>query len=123
MEHLQNLYYALGELIYAIAKSDGSFQKEEKNTIHEIISEELKKNNIYVENMELELSYIQKDDVPIEIVYQEALDEMKRNSFYLDSNLKKEFIITLEKIANAFPPTTSSEQSMIDRLKQDMKSL
>lgn len=123
MEHLQNLYYVLGELSYAIAKADGAIQKEEKEAIHAIVISELKKNNFYFEDLEMTFRFMQKDNIQIETIYEEALDVMRSNSFYLDKKLKEKFISVIQKIADAFPPITSSEQSFIDRFKTDINKL
>ena len=123
MEHLQDLYYALGELAYAIAKADGKIQKEEKKTIHDIVIAELKKNNFYFEDLELIIQFIQKDNLPFEKIYDEALDVMRQNSFYLDKSLKEKFMSIIQKIANAFPPVTKSEQCIIDKFEKDLAIL
>jgi hypothetical protein len=36
MTPVQSLYYALGEIVYAIAKSDGKVQREENDKLHQI---------------------------------------------------------------------------------------
>ena len=123
MEHLQNLYYALGELAYAVAKADGTIHKEEKKTIHDIVIAELKKNNFYFENLELTIRFLQKDNIPVETIYVEALDVMRSNHFYFDKSLKEKFIGIIQKIADAFPPITLSEQSIIDKFKRDINKL
>ena len=123
MEHLQNLYYALAELAYAIAKADGQIQFEEKKIIHDIVITELKRNNFYFENLELVVRFIQIDDMPIETIYTEALDVIKNNSFYLDKSLKEKFIDVIQQIAIAFPPVTESEKSIIDRFKRDINRI
>jgi len=96
MEHLQNIYYSLAEIAYAIAKIDGKIQDEEKEMIHEIVDSEMKENNLFLENMEFVIRFIQKDDVPAEIVYQGAMDEIRKNRYYTFS-IKGVYHYTLER--------------------------
>ena len=120
---IQNLYYALGELAYAIAKADGAIQNEEKQTLHHIVISELKKNNFDIENIEIIPRFMEQDHVPVETTYQEALDVMRTNSFYLNEILKEKFISFIQTVADAFPPVTTEEQFIIDRFKKDINDL
>lgn len=120
---IQNLYYALGELAYAIAKADGAIQNEEKQILHHIVISELKKNNFDIENIEIIPRFMEQDDVPVETTYREALDLMRTNNIYLSETLKEKFISFIQTVADAFPPVTIEEQSIIDRFKKDINEL
>ena len=120
---IQNLYYALGELAYAIAKADGTIQDEEKQTLHHVVISELTKNNFHIENIEIIPRFMEQDHVPVENTYKEALDVMRVNSLYLDETLKEKFISVIQKVADAFPPVTREEQFIIDRFKKDLNDL
>ena len=118
-----NLYYALGELAYAIAQADGAIQKSEKKTLHQVVISELKKNNFEIEDIEIIPRFLEQDQVPIELTYKEAIDIMRENNFYLDAALKEKFINVLQNVANAFPPITDQEQALIDRFIKDISVL
>ena len=63
MTPLQSLYFALGEIAYAIAKSDGEIQKEELTKLHTILEEELNKypNEITTTEIIFEILKRQRD--------------------------------------------------------------
>ena len=42
MTPLQSLYYAMGEIAYAVASADGEVQKEERLRFHSIVAAELR---------------------------------------------------------------------------------
>lgn len=124
MNPIQNLYFALGELAYAIAKADGTIQKEEKQMLHDIVTEEVKKNhNIDFDYSEIIFTIMGKDNTDSESSYEWALHEMKLNSHYLKPELKVKFQKILEKVAEAFPPVTPQEQKLLDRFQDDLKTI
>lgn len=123
MTPLQNLYYAIGELAYAVARSDGDLQKEEHNAIHAIVVEELKKHNSDFDVSEIIFRILEKDKPDVETSYHWAMEQIKLNSHYLSPELKLAFLRILEKIAKAYPPVTKKENALIGRFRKDISSI
>ena len=123
MTPIQNLHYAIGELAYAIANSDGKVQKEERDKFHSIVEAELRCKDYDFDVSNIIFQIMDKDRTDWETTYKWAMDQIKHNSHYLSPDLKKTFIRIMEKIAKAYPPVTLSEQKLIDRFKKDIEPL
>jgi hypothetical protein len=119
----QNLYYALGELAYAIAKSDGAIQEEEKKILHEIVSSEINDENIDFDYSEIIFTIMSKDRTDAETSYAWAMSEIKNNRHYFNDRYKDKFIQILTRVAEAFPPVTSQESTYIERFRKDVSKL
>jgi len=114
MTPIERLYYALGELSYAIAKADGTIQKEEKEKLHGILDAEFKTHKGNLNLTEIIFHILQKDGTDTQTAYINALKELKLNSQYVSEQLKTHFIEVIKKVAAAFPPVTQSERNVID---------
>lgn len=123
MTPLQNLYYAIGELAYAVACADGQVQKEERKKFHDLVESELQNHHPDFDISDIIFKLMDKDRFDCETTYQWAMDEIKLNSHYLSPELKKIFIRVMEKVAIAFPPVTTSEKNLIDRFKKDIAAI
>jgi uncharacterized tellurite resistance protein B-like protein len=123
MDHIEQLYYALGELCYAMAKVDGTIRKEEKNKLHAILDAEFKGNNIGFEPAEIVFQILQKEGMESGPAYEWAIKELKLNSEYVSENLKKHFISVLHKVAEAFPPVSAKEGKLLDTFIKDLNAI
>ncbi len=123
MEPLENLYYALGELVYALAKADGAIQPEEKTKLHQIVQAEIEAHHPGMDVSEIIFSILEKDNMSLESTYSYAIKEMKKNSYYLSDELKELFVRVLEKVALAFPPYEEPEKALIERFKKDLAEI
>jgi uncharacterized tellurite resistance protein B-like protein len=123
MTSTQNLHYAIGELAFAIAFSDGHIQKEEREKFDNIISAELRSKNYDFDVTDIIFKILDKEKYDVETVYNWAIKEIQTNSHYLSPVLKQTFIIIMEKIAKAFPPITGEESKLIERFKTDIESI
>lgn len=119
----QNLYYALGELAYAIAKSDGVIQEEEKRILHDIVTSEISRDNIDFDYSEIIFSIMSKDATDSETSYGWAMSEIRNNKHYFNESLKSTFDSVLCKVAEAFPPVTPQERSLIERFRKDVEAI
>lgn len=123
MEPIHSLFYALGEFAYAIALADGKIQAEEKEKLHTILKQEFENEQEY-DLSEIIFDILKKDVMGnVETVYSWALKEMKLNSHYLSPEMKEKFIRTLKRVAEAFPPQTMEETTIIEKFKQDIGAL
>jgi uncharacterized tellurite resistance protein B-like protein len=123
MTSTQNLHYAMGQLAFAVAFSDGQVQKEEREKFDNIISAELRSKNYDFDVSDIIFKILDKEKHDVETVYNWAMHEIKLNSHYLSPVLKQTFIIIMEKIAKAFPPVTGEESKLIERFKNDIESI
>ena len=120
MTPVENLHYAIGELAYAVARADGSVQKEERKKFHDIVAAELRCKDYAFDVSDIIFQMMDKDKTDSASSYKWAMDEIRLNSHYLSPELKNKFICVMEKVAKAFPPVTVKEQDIITRFKKDI---
>ena len=123
MDSLQNLYYAIGEMAYAMASVDGKVQKEERDKFFQIVASELKNNEHNFDISEIVFRLMDKEHQDSETVYNWGMKQIKLNSHYLSPELKEKFIRVMEKVAEAYPPVTSEESNLLDRFKEEMEEI
>lgn len=122
MDAQQNLYYALGILAYAIAKADGEVQREERDMIHKLVSEEID-HNVNFNYSEIIFDILQKDNRSFNQVYEWSMSEFELGKYHFTPAMKSEFISVITKIAEAFPPNTHEEKKLISQFEIDIKKL
>jgi uncharacterized tellurite resistance protein B-like protein len=123
MTPIERLYYALGELAYAIAKADGKIQREEKEKLHGILEAEFRAHQLNFDVSEIIFSILGKDGTDSKTAYANAMRELKLNSQYVSEQLKLHFIGVIKKVAEAFPPVTKDERGIIDDFIYEVKSI
>ncbi len=117
----QNLHTAIGELAYAIARADGSIQKEERKKFHDIVAAELRCKDYDFDVSDIIFQVLEKDKfIDSKTAYDWAMKEIRTNSHYLSPELKKTFIRVIEKVAKSYPPSTKEETGLIERFKQEI---
>ena len=121
MTSIQNLYYAIGELAYAIAISDGIIQQKEREKFYAIVEAELRCKKYDFDIAKIIFQIMSKDKINSEDSYNRAMQQIRLNSHYLSPELKKTFIAVIEKVARAFKPVTLEEFEMIVRFKNEIK--
>ena len=121
MNSVQNLYYAIGELAYAIAISDGIIQQKEREKFYAIVEAELRCKKYDFDIAKIIFQIMSKDKINSEDSYNRAMQQIRLNSHYLSPELKKTFIAVIEKVARAFKPVTLEEFEMIVRFKNEIK--
>lgn len=123
MTPLENLHYAIGELAYTVACADGKVQKEERKKFHDIVDAELRCKDYDFDVSDIIFRIMGKDKTDSETTYKWAMDQIKLNSHYLSPKLKETFIKVMEKVAKAYLPVTTREQTIIDRFKKDIAGI
>jgi tellurite resistance protein len=123
MNPVQNLYYALGEACYAIAKVDGSVQSEESNKLRGILEKEFAKNGKDFDYAEIIFEILRKDSLDPETAFEWALNHIRVNSHYLSEEMKDHFESVLVAVAEAFPPATDEEMEMIRKFKRAIRDI
>jgi len=121
MNGVERLYFALGELAYAVAKADGQINYEERNKLHDIVVEEAKCHHHEFNVSEIIFHIMQKDQLfDVEDSYRMAMKEINICSNYLTEDMKAEFVAVLEKVARSFGTYTDNEKALIDRFRSEI---
>lgn len=124
MNGVERLYYALGELAYAVAKADGEINFEERNKLHEIVVKEAKCHNHNFNVSEIIFHILQKEKIfTVEDSYRSAMKEIKICSNYLTDDMKSEFVAVLDKVARAFDSYTTEERDLVERFRADIDKI
>lgn len=121
MDGVERLYYALGELAYAVAKADGKVNQEERRKIHDIVIKEAKCHNHNFSISEIIFHILQKEKIfNVEDSYRSAMKEIEICRNYLTDDMKAEFVAVLDKVARAFDSITEEERDIIERFREDI---
>jgi uncharacterized tellurite resistance protein B-like protein len=121
MTSLENLHTAIGELAYAIARADGTIQKEERTKFQNIIADGLTNKDYDFDVADIIFQILDKDKyIDAKTSYDWAMKEIRMNSHYLSPELKETFIHVLEQIAEAYPPVTRKESELLENFKKDI---
>jgi uncharacterized tellurite resistance protein B-like protein len=123
MTPLQNLHSAIGELAYAIARADGQIQRQEAAKFLNIVVEELDNKHYDFDMAQIIFNIMRKEKIDTQTSYDWAMKEIRLNSHYLSPEMKKTFVMVMEKVAMACPPVTIDEMSLLERFKKDIKPL
>ena len=116
----REIYRAIGELAYVIAIARKGLQLEEKKAFFDIIEKELNYNAWAAESRFEILD--EKIHPTIDHAYNEAIHEFKLYKAHLTPELKEITLRVVESVANTFEKTDIQE-FIIDRLKNDLKSI
>lgn len=123
MNQIENLHMAIGQLAFAVAFSDGTVQKPEREKFHAIVMEELGNEDYSFDVSDVVFQIMEKDKMDSNTVYDWAMKEIKTNGNYLSPELKQKFISVMEKVAAAYPPVSESESGIINRFKKDIDAI
>ena len=123
MEAKQRLFYALGQLAYAVARADGKVQAEEEKKLHEIISAAAKKEDIDYDFAETIFQILDRDHVDSIRSYEWAMNEIRACSEFLSHPLKEKFLRIIEAVGQAYPPITEEEKKLIQNASKDLKRI
>jgi uncharacterized tellurite resistance protein B-like protein len=108
----ERLYDAFGELIYAIAIADGKVQKEEIETLEELLS-----RHPWAMEIKWSFNYEQNKHHSVEEAYKRAIDVCKENG---PDPEYKYLLDVMEQVAEAFGGIIPQEQEIIDNFKYDL---
>ena len=123
MNSFENLHFAIGEIAYAVAMSDGKLQKEEEEQFNAIIYTELHKHHYGFNVADIIFKIISADKTDSDTSYHWGIKTLQENALYLSPELKQTFISVIEKIAQAFPSKGGNELRLLSQFKKDMEPL
>jgi hypothetical protein len=119
MNSTQQLYYALGEMAYAVATADGKLQDAEKRKFWSIVVS----HKAWVGDFdfaEVIFQLLQKDKASTEDTYTNAIKTLEQNKHHLSAQMINSFKEILTSIAEAFPPVTPDEKQLLLRFKTEI---
>ncbi len=122
MDAKQHLYYALGILAYGVAKADGTIQREEKDMVKKIVEEETDHAMDYGYT-EIIFLLLEKEKKGFQSTYDWAMKNFELGKHHFTDEMKKNFVKTITKVAEAFPPNTDEEMAIITRFENDLDEL
>ena len=123
LEGKELIYYALGEMAYAVAKADGKVQVEERDKIHRIVMEETAHHNLDFDLAEIIFHILNKDDTDTKTSYDWAMAEFERHKQHLTKDLAIDFVAVVEKVALAFDSYTNKEKELVERFRKELGGL
>jgi hypothetical protein len=115
---LRNLYRAIGELSYVLARNDGSITTLEKTVFEEAIKEELGKES-WVAKDRFDSLINQGLKADVLKTYNHVLYIIRQNKYVLNDDLIERFIAVLEKVAGV-SGITDEEIQMIEKFREDI---
>ncbi len=108
------LFDAFGELIYAVAISDGMIQPEEIKTL-----EELLKGHPWASEIQWSFDYELKNNKSLKDSYEKALETLKENGPFKDYHYLVDII---EKIAASSERVEKNEKTVIDSFQKSLRA-
>lgn len=123
MEGKQRLYYALGQLIYCVALADKVIQEEEIFRVHQIVSDLREEVDSNFDIAEIVLLLQTKQHINSNTAYQWALEEIRLCKHCFNSRLKYDYFFIITEVAQAFNGIEEDEESLINRIKDDINRI
>jgi uncharacterized tellurite resistance protein B-like protein len=115
---IQDIYMGLGSLVYAIARADGQLHPLENKTIRQLLEQEQFGD---VACCAFTLREFHRETA--EEAYAFALRHFRANRVFMDEARKADFVCIAEAIARSHNSISDQEQRLIERLRQDFKTL
>ena len=114
------IYRAIGELAYVVAKSDRGLKPGEKAAFYRIAREELDYDAwAAVSRFEL-LDEVTRPSV--DLAYNEALFELRKYSSAFTDELKEKALVVLQRMAACCDGLSANEAFVLDRFRKDLQS-
>jgi len=117
----REIYRAIAEMAYVIAKADKGLSADERMAFNNIVEEELQLNSWIAQSRFELLDEITQPS--IDQAYNEALHDLKKYREYLTEDLKARTLRVVTRVAESCSGYSEKERIIIDRLKGDLKSI
>ncbi|MEJ1240148.1 hypothetical protein WBG78_18555 [Chryseolinea sp. T2] len=117
----REIFRAIGELAYVVAKSDRGLTPAERQVFFQIAQEELDYDSWAAQSrFELLDEVIQPS---IDRAYNDALHELRKYSAYLTEDIKEKVMTVLQRVAVCCEGLSANETFVLDRVRKDLQSL
>jgi len=120
---LENLYYAIGEIAYAVAGADGDIQKSERQKFHNLVNNELEHGNSGYDISSIIFQAMDKDKRAPRDVYDETMRNIRQNSHYLSPEMKTSFKKVVKKMTMAFPKVSPKGAELAARFTKEIEAI
>lgn len=117
----REIYRAIGELAYVVAKSDRGLTSAEKEAFYQIAKEELEYDSWAAQSRFDLLDEVTKPS--IEHAYNEAMHELRKYSDHLTTELKEKALVVLQRLAACCGGLSANETFVLTRFRKDLQSL
>jgi uncharacterized tellurite resistance protein B-like protein len=117
----RELFRAIAEMAYVIAKADHGLSAEERIAFKKIVEEELE-----FESWAAQSRFELLDEViepTVEKAYNEAIHDFRKYKNHLSEDLKRKAIIVMQKVAESCSGFSEKEAQILNRFKQDIRDL
>ncbi len=122
MDAKDYLYYGFGQIVFGLAFSDGKVQIEEKKRLEEIIDNHFLKDTDGSRVSSIIFQLLDKKTTLVSMKYtNKVCKNMKLGDHYLTPEILEKFKSILQKVADAFPPSTEEELEIIRKFSNDIK--
>ncbi|RLD62974.1 MAG: TerB family tellurite resistance protein [Bacteroidetes bacterium] len=109
----EKLYDAFGELIYAIAMSDGAVQEEEIKTLELFLSQ-----HPWAKEIKWSFNYENQKNHTVEEAYQKAIEVCKENGPDPEYKL---ILDLMTNVAESFDGIVKQEKELIEKFRTDLR--
>jgi len=117
----REIYRAIGELAYVVAKADKGLSADERAAFYEIAQGDLD-----YESWAAQSRFEVLDEVvqpSIDVAYNDALHELRKYKDHFTDELKNKAFLVLQKVAACCNGLGPNEAFVLDRFRKDLKSL
>ena len=127
----KDFYKELGQLLYAVAYSDGEVDKKEVEALQEFVLKELASFEPASDSSGMNLAFytqfefedMQNKKAPAQEVFATFLAYLKKNAPYINEHFKTEIIVAVKKVAEAYEKPHKKEMEMINLLNAEIKKM
>ena len=127
----KNFYVELGNLLYAIAKSDGLISQREGNTIHQSVVKDLVPNEPHTDEFGMDAAYyvemqfetLQEQDADPQDAFVSFIDYVEEHHTAFDQRLKEATMAIAEAVAGTFRSEKSKEYQLLAKLRHKINAL
>lgn len=119
----QHLYYTLGQLAYAFARTDGQLNKSEKEKLCKIFTDEVQKSEVAFDLSDIIFRIVEKEKKDFESTYNWAILSFKLGRENISQEIKKQFLYIIKKVVETFPRGDNRQQEFIKRFEKDLAAI
>ena len=115
----REIYRAIAELAYVVAKADKGLSAEERMAFYKIAETDLD-----YESWAAQSRFELLDDIvhpSIDKAYNDAIHELKKYKDHFTDELKEKAVLVMQKMAASCNGLSANEAFIIDRFKKDLQ--
>lgn len=129
---IRSYFTALGQLVYAVAKADGSVQTEERAKIFQFVISQLVsleretgrgKQALEAFYLEKEFHRLRDKGVSMDDAYDMFLEFLEENRKDFDDEKKETCLSVMEKVAEAYRGIEEPERKLMDKIRKKIESI